>query len=135
MQYAKLWNNTPLVMYLLYFLLSGERCGALTFLTDNEAEAKAVESQIKIIIRPLYSNPPITGARIATEILTSPDLYTEWYTDLGLVITELVVTHVLVNLIPISYSMPSTSVVTLLYFTVRCLGLMSSRSWLVVSLR
>ncbi len=58
--------------------LPGERCGAMTFVTDTEAEAKAVESQIKILIRPLYSNPPITGARIATEILTSPDLYTEW---------------------------------------------------------
>ena len=57
---------------------AGERCGAMTFLTESESEAKAVESQVKIIIRPLYSNPPITGARIATEILTSPDLYSEW---------------------------------------------------------
>lgn len=58
--------------------LYGERCGALTFLCDNEAEKKAVESQMKILVRPLYSNPPIYGARIALEILTNPNLYQEW---------------------------------------------------------
>ena len=41
-------------------------------------ETNAVESQLKIIIRPLYSNPPINGARIANEILTNPELYQEW---------------------------------------------------------
>ena len=55
--------------------------GCLTVLTGSEAEAKAVESQLKIIIRPLYSNPPVHGARIATEILTTPDLYAEWYSS------------------------------------------------------
>ena len=60
-------------------LLSGERCGALTYLCESEAERKAVESQIKILVRPLYSNPPIHGARVATEILTNPELYKEWY--------------------------------------------------------
>ena len=56
----------------------GERTGALTFLCDSAEEAKAVESQLKIIIRPLYSNPPINGGRIATEILTNPEYYNEW---------------------------------------------------------
>lgn len=58
---------------------TGERVGCLTVLTATEAEAKAVESQLKILIRPLYSNPPVHGARIAKEILTTPDLYAEWY--------------------------------------------------------
>ena len=57
---------------------TGERTGALTFITSTPQEASAVESQIKIIIRPLYSNPPINGARIANEILTTPELYQEW---------------------------------------------------------
>ena len=61
---------------------AGERCGALTYLCENEAEKKAVESQIKILVRPLYSNPPIHGARVATEILTNPELYQEWYVPL-----------------------------------------------------
>ena len=57
----------------------GERVGALTFICSNEQEVKAVESQLKILIRPLYSNPPINGARIATEIMTQPEVYNEWY--------------------------------------------------------
>ena len=59
-------------------ILPGERTGALTFITGSQQEASAVESQLKIIIRPLYSNPPINGARIANEILTNPELYKEW---------------------------------------------------------
>ena len=41
-------------------------------------EAKRVESQLKILIRPIYSNPPMNGARIAATILNTPELYKEW---------------------------------------------------------
>ena len=37
-----------------------------------------MDSQIKILVRPLYSNPPVHGARIAAEILNSPDLNEQW---------------------------------------------------------
>ena len=37
-----------------------------------------MESQIKIIVRPMYSNPPIHGARIVSQILDSPALYKQW---------------------------------------------------------
>ncbi|CAI8006210.1 Aspartate aminotransferase, mitochondrial [Geodia barretti] len=57
----------------------GERVGAMTVLCSDPEEAKRVESQLKIIIRPLYSNPPINGARIATHILNTPALYNEWF--------------------------------------------------------
>jgi aspartate aminotransferase len=33
---------------------------------------------VKIIVRPLYSNPPVHGARIAAEILNNPELNTQW---------------------------------------------------------
>ena len=56
----------------------GERVGAVTVLCSNEQEVAAVDSQMKILIRPLYSNPPINGARIAVELLTQSDLYKEW---------------------------------------------------------
>ena len=46
---------------------------------ESANEAKIVESQLKIIIRPMYSNPPINGARIAYLILQRPDLRNEWY--------------------------------------------------------
>ena len=58
---------------------AGERVGAMTLLCSDAEEVKRVESQLKIIIRPLYSNPPIHGARIATHILNTPQLYNEWY--------------------------------------------------------
>ena len=53
--------------------------GAVTLQCGVAEEKKRVESQLKVIIRPLYSNPPIHGARIATHILNTPALYTEWY--------------------------------------------------------
>lgn len=41
-------------------------------------QAKAVESQLKIAIRPMYSSPPKHGALIASEILNTSDLYGQW---------------------------------------------------------
>lgn len=61
--------------------LYGERVGACTVLCASEAEAKPVESQVKIIIRAMYSSPPLGGARIATEVLTDPALRSEWLVE------------------------------------------------------
>ncbi|KIM66148.1 hypothetical protein SCLCIDRAFT_1211371 [Scleroderma citrinum Foug A] len=58
--------------------LYGERVGAFSLTTQNEEEKKRVESQIKILIRPMYSNPPLHGAHIANTILSDPELYQEW---------------------------------------------------------
>ena len=33
---------------------------------------------MKILVRPLYSNPPVHGARIAAEILNNPELNQQW---------------------------------------------------------
>uniref|UniRef100_A0A914QTJ3 Aspartate aminotransferase, mitochondrial n=1 Tax=Panagrolaimus davidi TaxID=227884 RepID=A0A914QTJ3_9BILA len=38
-------------------------------------------SQLKIIIRPMYSNPPVHGARIASKILSDKGLYQQWLKD------------------------------------------------------
>ena len=51
----------------------------MTIRTADKDEAKRVESQVKIIIRPLWANPPIHGARIATSILNTKELYDQWY--------------------------------------------------------
>ena len=58
--------------------LYGERCGLLSFVTDSRDEHARVDSQLKITVRPMYSNPPIHGARIAETILGNPTLYSEW---------------------------------------------------------
>lgn len=61
--------------------LYGERAGAFSLICNTKEEAAATMSQLKIIIRPMYSNPPVTGARIATEILTNPSLRSQWLKD------------------------------------------------------
>ncbi|KAG1653229.1 Aspartate aminotransferase, mitochondrial [Nymphon striatum] len=61
--------------------LYGERAGALSFICDTRDQAQAVLSQLKIIIRPCYSSPPITGVRIAKKILTDQNLRKEWLVD------------------------------------------------------
>ncbi|KAF7636582.1 Aspartate aminotransferase [Meloidogyne graminicola] len=61
--------------------LYGERVGAFTIICENEEEASRVLSQLKIIIRPMISNPPIHGARIAAKILGDPILRAQWLLD------------------------------------------------------
>lgn len=58
--------------------LYGERVGAFSLVTSNPEEKARVDSQLKIVIRPMYSNPPIHGARIAATILNSPELKPQW---------------------------------------------------------
>ncbi|XP_060694279.1 aspartate aminotransferase, mitochondrial [Hemiscyllium ocellatum] len=58
--------------------LYGERVGGFTVICSDPDEAKRVESQLKILIRPMYSNPPINGARIAAAIMNTAELRKEW---------------------------------------------------------
>ncbi|EJD03563.1 glutamic oxaloacetic transaminase AAT1 [Fomitiporia mediterranea MF3/22] len=58
--------------------LYGERVGAFSLTTASPEEKARVDSQLKIVIRPMYSNPPVHGARIANTILSSPELYSQW---------------------------------------------------------
>jgi aspartate aminotransferase len=58
--------------------LYGERVGALHVVCDNPAEVEKVMSQIMILIRPAYSNPPLYGARLVTEVLSDPELKSLW---------------------------------------------------------
>jgi aspartate aminotransferase len=41
----------------------------VSFLTSTPEEAINVESQLKILVRPMYSNPPKQGAKIVSAIL------------------------------------------------------------------
>ena len=65
------------------FGLYGERIGALSITTNTGPEvAKAIQSQLKMIVRPMYSNPPSNGARIVAHVLSTPELYAEWVAEL-----------------------------------------------------
>jgi aspartate aminotransferase len=60
------------------FGLYGERVGALHIVSGSEEEAKRITSQVLIVIRPMYSNPPIYGSRVISEILNDKELSKEW---------------------------------------------------------
>ncbi|TQE02615.1 hypothetical protein C1H46_011771 [Malus baccata] len=62
--------------------LYGERVGALSIVCKNADVASKVESQLKLVIRPMYSNPPIHGASIVATILKDRDLFNEWTIEL-----------------------------------------------------
>ncbi|KAL5783262.1 hypothetical protein ACOSP7_008291 [Xanthoceras sorbifolium] len=62
--------------------LYGERVGALSIVCKTAVVASKVESQLKLVIRPMYSNPPIHGASIVAAILRDRNLYNEWTIEL-----------------------------------------------------
>jgi len=62
--------------------LYAERIGALNIVCRDAATADAVKSQLKTIIRPMYSNPPLHGARLVSKILSDKSLYDEWLVEL-----------------------------------------------------
>jgi aspartate/tyrosine/aromatic aminotransferase len=64
------------------FGLYNERTGALTVVTATAPAAEAALSQVKIVIRGNYSNPPAHGAKIVSTILASPELRAEWEMEL-----------------------------------------------------
>lgn len=56
------------------FGLYGHRVGTLSVVGSNPEEAARVVSQMKVVIRPMYSNPPRHGARLVTTVLHDPEL-------------------------------------------------------------
>jgi len=62
--------------------LYGERIGALNVVLDSPEAKVGVISQLEIVIRPMYSNPPRHGAAIVALILSDPVLRDEWKVEL-----------------------------------------------------
>ena len=65
------------------FSLYGERVGALSVVCASKEEMTRVLSQLKIVIRTNYSNPPTHGAQIVATVLTTPALRTMWEEELA----------------------------------------------------
>lgn len=70
--------------------LYGERVGAFSIVCSSPEEEKAVESQLKILVRPMYSNPPLSGARIVSTVLNTPELYSEWLKEVKLMADRII---------------------------------------------
>jgi len=65
------------------FSLYGERVGALSVVCSTADEAAKVLSQLKIVIRTNYSNPPTFGATVVATVLTTPALRAMWEDELA----------------------------------------------------
>jgi aromatic-amino-acid transaminase len=62
----------------------GERCGALSVVCPDAAQAERVLGQLKFTVRRSYSSPPIHGGQIVAMVLTDPALRASWEQDVTL---------------------------------------------------
>jgi aromatic-amino-acid transaminase len=65
------------------FSLYGERVGALSVVCSSAEEKARVLSQLKIVIRTNYSNPPTFGAQAVATVLNTPALRVMWEEELA----------------------------------------------------
>jgi aromatic-amino-acid transaminase len=65
------------------FSLYGERVGGLSVVCGSKDEASRVLSQLKIMIRTNYSNPPTHGAQVVATVLDTPALRAQWEQELA----------------------------------------------------
>ena len=65
------------------FSLYGERVGALSVLCDNQGEAARVLSQLRVVIRTNYSNPPTHGGTVVAAVLANPQWRALWESELA----------------------------------------------------
>jgi aromatic-amino-acid transaminase len=63
--------------------LYGERCGALSVVCADAAEAVNVLGQLKFTVRRNYSSPPIHGGQLVATVLGEPDLRKIWERELA----------------------------------------------------
>src|SRR6187455_2787513 len=63
--------------------LYGERCGALSVVCPDAAQAVNVLGQLKFTVRRNYSSPPIHGGQIVAAVLGEPTLRREWEAELA----------------------------------------------------
>jgi len=63
------------------FGLYGERCGTLSVVCNDAEEKERIMSQLRLIIRPMYSSPPKHGSSIVKTVLSDDTLTTQYYTE------------------------------------------------------
>jgi len=70
--------------------LYGERVGCLSVLTQNEEEKKAVQTNLHIMVRTEYSNPPKFGEVIIKNILSDETLRKEWIEEVKMMAKRII---------------------------------------------
>jgi len=63
------------------FGLYGHRVGTFSIMCNDAEEKARVESQVKILARAIWSNPPVHGARIVQTVLDDPVLKPQWLSE------------------------------------------------------
>ncbi len=58
--------------------LYGERCGALSVVCPDAAQAALVLGQMKATVRRNYSTPPLHGGQLVARVLNTPELRAAW---------------------------------------------------------
>ena len=66
--------------------LYGERIGSINIICKDQETSERILSQMKIIVRKMYSNPPIHGAKIVATILGDKELFREWTVELKAIV-------------------------------------------------
>lgn len=59
-----------------------ERVGSFTVVAASKDEAQRCQSQVKRVVRSIYSSPPSHGGQIALEVLGDPELRAVWEQEL-----------------------------------------------------
>ena len=60
------------------FGLYNQRAGNLILVSNTAANMSNIKSQLTILVRGNYSNPPAHGARIVSTVLNNPQLEAQW---------------------------------------------------------
>jgi len=63
-----------------FLIVLDERVGNLTIVSHNPKNLSKLLSQITLLIRGMYSNPPNHGARVVATSLNDPVIFEEWKT-------------------------------------------------------
>lgn len=63
------------------FGLYGERCGTLSVVCKDAEQKEILTSQLKCVIRPMYSSPPKHGSSIVRTVLSDSGLTDQYYKE------------------------------------------------------
>lgn len=63
------------------FGLYGERCGTLSMVCSGKEERERLLSQLRCVIRPMYSSPPRHGSSIVKTVLSDSQLAPQYYEE------------------------------------------------------
>jgi len=72
------------------FGLYGHRVGAFSIIGKDADETARVLSQLKILARAIYSNPPIHGARLVSIVLSDPKLRKQWSEEIKVMANRII---------------------------------------------